>query len=94
MNETINTVMTEGAAEAVAQVAEAIPVKSIDWSKLGKAGAVVGVVAGIGAGAVAVFRHVKRKKQEKAEQAATAGETVDNVKVAEADFVEKDSEDK
>lgn len=90
---TINTVMTEDTVEAVAQAVEAIPAKSINWAKVGKLGAVGGAVALIGAGAVAIIKHNKAKNQEKDEQEAAAGE-IDNVKVAEKDFVEKDSETK
>ena len=87
--ENANKAINENTVEAVVEAVEAIPVKSINWSKLGKAGAVVGVIAGIGAGTVAVIRHVKRKKQEKADvDASTTVVDVDYVKVAENDFVE------
>lgn len=86
---TINNVMTENTAEAVAQAVEAIPVKSINWRKAGIVGA---VVLAIGAGAAAVAYCIKRKNEETELEVTASG--IDNVKVAENDFVEKDSENK
>lgn len=86
--ENINTIVNEDTVNAAVEAVEAIPVKAINWRKLGKVGGVVGAVIGIGAGTVAIVRYAKAKKAEK--EAAANG--VDNVKVAENDFVEKDSE--
>ena len=91
IEETVNTVINEETVEAAVEAVKAIPVKSINWAKLGKAGAIVGTVVAVGAGIAAGVRYIKRKHQEKTdEQAADSG--LDNVKVAEADFVEKETE--
>lgn len=87
--ETINNIVNEDTVNIAAEAVEAIPVKSINWSKLGKAGAVVGAVAIAGAGIYAGIRHVKRKKQLKAEQEKAAATGVDNVQVAKDDFEEE-----
>ena len=87
--ENINTIVNEDTVKAAIDAVEAIPVKAINWRKLGKVGGAVGAVVGIVAGTVAVARYAKAKKAEK--EAAANG--VDNVKVAENDFVEKDSEE-
>lgn len=86
---TINNIANEGAVDAVAQAVEAIPVKAINWSKIGKAGAVGGILLVLGAGTAAVIHHVKTKKADKEASASD----VDNVKVAEKDFVDHDSEE-
>lgn len=85
--ENINTVVNEDTVKIAVEAAEAIPVKKFDLAKLGKAGAVVGTVILLGVGTAAVIRHVVTKKNDK-DITATG---VDNVKVAEHDFVEKDS---
>ena len=87
--ETVNTLVNEDTVNVAVEAIEAIPAKSINWSKLGKVGAVVGAVAAIGAGAAAVIHHVKRKKQLKAEQEKAAATGVDNVQIAKDDFEEE-----
>jgi hypothetical protein len=88
--ENINNIVNEGTVDAAINAVEAIPVKAINWRKLGKVGGVVGVVVGIGAGTYALIQHHKAKKAKK----EAAADDVDNVKVAENDFAEKDSENK
>lgn len=88
--ENINTIVNEDTVDAAIEAVEAIPVKAINWRKLGKVGGAVGAVAGVVAGTIAIVRYVKGKKAD--EEAAV--EDVDNVKVAENDFVEKDSKNK
>ena len=91
IEETVNTVINEETVEAAVKAVEAIPVKSINWAKVGKLGAAGAAIVLIGVGATAVVKRVKRKNQaETDEQAADSG--TDNVKVAEADFVEKETE--
>lgn len=87
--ENVNTIVNEDTVNAAVEAVEAIPVKAINWRKLGKVGGAVGAVVGIVAGTIAVTRYAKAKKAEK--EAAANG--IDNVKVAERDFVEKDSEE-
>ena len=84
--ENINTIVNEDTIEAAMDAVEAIPVKTFNWTKLGKVGAVVGIVVGT----VAAVGYVVHKKQVKSKRDAAAND-VDNVKVAEADFVENDS---
>lgn len=88
--ETINNIVNEDTVNIAAEAVEAIPVKAINWRKLGKVGAAVGAVVAIGAGTVAVIRHAKNKKQLKAEQEKAAVTGVDNVQVAKNDFEEAD----
>lgn len=88
--ENINTIVNEDTVNAAMDAVEAIPVKAINWSKIGKAGAVGGTVLALGAGIYAGIRYIKGKKAEK----EAAADAVDNVKVAENDFVEKESEEK
>ena len=92
--ENINNIVTEDTVEAVIDAVEVIPVKSINWRKLGKVGAAVGAVAGIGAGIVAGVKYIQKKKQEKTKQNEAAESDIDNVKVAERDFVEKEPAEK
>lgn len=87
--ENINTIVNEDTVNAAVEAVEAIPVKAINWRKLGKVGGAIGAAVGIGVGTVAFIKHCKAKKAEK--EAAANG--IDNVKVAERDFVEKDSEE-
>lgn len=88
--ENINNIVNEDTVDAAINAVEAIPVKAFNWSKVGKFGAVGAAVVAIGVGAAAIIKH---RKDKKAEKEAAANE-VDNVKVAENDFVEKDSENK
>lgn len=88
--ENINNIVNEDTVDAAINAVEAIPVKAINWRKLGKVGAVGATIVGIGMGAAAIIKHRKAKKAEK----EAAANDVDNVKVAENDFVEKDSENK
>lgn len=88
--ENINNIVNEDTVNAAMDAVEAIPVKAFNWRKLGKVGGAVGAVVGIGAGTYAFIKHRKAKKAEK----EAAANDVDNVKVAENDFVEKESENK
>lgn len=88
--ENINNVVNEDAVNIAVEAVEAIPVKSINWSKLGKAGAAVGAVTLIGYGIYKGVKHIQSKKQLKATQEKTAATGVDNVQVAKDDFEEAD----
>lgn len=88
--ENINSIVNEDTVNAAIDAVEAIPVKAINWSKIGKFGAVGGAIAVAGVGVVAGIKYLKGKKAKK----EAVADDVDNVKVAEADFVEKESEDK
>ena len=88
--ENINNIVNEDTVNAAMDAVEAIPVKAINWSKIGKFGAVGGAIVAVGVGAAAGIKYLKDKKAKK--EAAADG--IDNVKVAENDFVEKDSENK
>ena len=85
--ENINNIVNEDTINAAMDAVEAVPVKAINWRKVGTVG---GILLVLGAGTAAVIRFVKDKKAEK--EAAANG--IDNVKVAENDFVEKDSTEK
>lgn len=89
--ENINNIVNEDAIDIAVQAVEAIPAKAINLRKLVKVGGVVGAVVGIGVGAVAVVRHVKRKQQLKAEQDKADATGVDNVRVAKNDFEETEA---
>lgn len=88
--ENINNIVNEDTVNAAIDAVEAIPVKAINWSKIGKFGAVGGAIAVAGVGIAAGIKYLKDKKAKK----EAAADDVDNVKVAENDFVEKDSENK
>jgi hypothetical protein len=89
IEETVNTVINEDTVEAAAKVVEAIPVKSINWAKVAKRCGIVGGIA-LGVAGVAVGVKYALTKKKASEQAADSG--IDNVKVAEADFAEKEDE--
>lgn len=87
--ENINVVMNEEVIDAVAEAAEAIPVKA--ENKFGVIGAVV-VVGGIAIAGIAMgIRYIKNKKKLKEAQQKAADTGVDNVKVVKDDFEEYDS---
>lgn len=88
IEETVNTVINEDTVEAAAKVVKAIPVKSINWGKVVKR---CGVAAAIGVCVVGVGVRIKHALTKKTDE-QTADSGVDNVKVAEADFVEKEDE--
>lgn len=81
-----NIIMNEGVIDAVAQAAEAVPVKA--KGKLGVIGAVVFVGGAIITGVALGIRKHNKKKAEK--QQAASG--VDNMDVVKHDFEECDSE--
>lgn len=91
--ENINNIVNEDTVEAVAQAVEAIPTKTINLAKIGKAGAVVGAIVAVGAGIAAGVRYVKNKRQLKAEKEKAAATSVDNVQVAKDDFEEGNPEE-
>lgn len=84
----IDNIVNEDTVNIAVEAVEAIPVKSINWRKLGKVGAAVGAVVGIGAGIYAGITHAKRKKKLKDEKEKAAATGVDNVQVAKDDFEE------
>lgn len=89
--ENIN-INTEGAMDAVKQVAEAIPVPTNSkFNTILGAGAVVTVATVVVGGIVWGVSHLGRKKKLKEEQDKAAATGVDNVQVAKDDFEEKDS---
>lgn len=92
MEKTIETIIpeivNEDTVNIAAEAVEAIPVKSINWSKLGKAGAAVGAVTLIGYGIYKGVKHFQSKKQLKDAQEQAAATGVDNVQVAKDDFEE------
>ena len=88
--ENINNIVNEDTVDAAINAVEAIPVKAFNWRKAGKYGAGAIIVLALGAGIELGIKHHKAKKAEK----EAAANDVDNVKVAEADFVEKDSVNK
>lgn len=89
IEETVNTVINEDTVEAAAKVVEAIPVQSIDWGKVAKRCGIAGAIILGGVGVAMGVKHFLTKKKTD-EQTADSG--VDNVKVAEHDFVEKEDE--
>lgn len=90
MEEVINNIVNEDTVKAAVEAAEAIPVKAINWRKVGKVGGMVGAVAMVGAGIYAGIRYRQSKKLKAAkEKAAATG--IDNVQVAKDDFEEIDS---
>lgn len=89
IEEAVNTVINEDTVEAAAKVVEAIPVKSIDWGKVAKRCGIAGAIVLGGVGVAVCIKHALTKKKTD-EQAADPG--IDNVKVAEHDFVEKEAE--
>lgn len=87
--ENINTLVNEDTVNIAVEAVEAIPAKGIKLGKLGKYGAIGATVAIIVGGIAVGVRHVKRKKQLKAEQEKAAATGVDNVQVAKDDFEEE-----
>lgn len=90
MEEIINNIVNEDTVKAAVEATEAIPVKAINWRKVGKVGGVVGAIVVTGAGIYAGIRYRRDKKLKAAkEKAAATG--IDNVQVAKDDFEEIDS---
>ena len=90
MEEIINNIVNEDTVKAAVEAAEAIPVKAINWRKVGKVGGVVGAVVFIGGSIYAGIRYHQGKKLKAAkDKAAATG--IDNVQVAKDDFEEIDS---
>ena len=89
IEETVNTVINEETVEAAVEAVKAIPVKSINWAKVAKRCGIAGAIVVGGVGVGVYIKHALSKKKTD-EQAADSG--TDNVKVAEADFVEKETE--
>lgn len=93
----IPEIVNEDTVDIAVEAVEAIPVKSINWGKVGKR---FGICAGafvIGVCASKIYTHVKRKNQLKAAQEQAAATGVDNVQVAKDDFeepVEVEAEEK
>jgi hypothetical protein len=85
IEETVNTVINEDTVETVMEAVQAIPVKSIDWGKIAKRCGIAGVIVLGGVGVAVGIKHVLTKKKTD-EQTADSG--IDNVKVAEHDFVD------
>lgn len=85
IEETVNTVINEETVNAAVEAVKAIPVKSVNWGKVAKRCGIAGVIVMGGVGVAVGIKHVLTKKKTD-EQAADSG--IDNVKVAEHDFVD------
>jgi hypothetical protein len=89
IEETVNTVINEETVEAAVEAVKAIPVKSIDWGKVAKHCGIAGAIILGGVGVAVGIKHVLTKKKTDEE---AADSDIDNVKVAEADFVDRETE--
>lgn len=92
MDEMNNTIINE-TEKVIEQAAAAVVAEAPKGNYGGKIAAGIGGVAAVAALGYAIYRGVKRHKAKK-EQKATDVAAVDNIKVAEKDFVEdhKDEE--